>query len=724
MGDIWRMNSHMEAVVRAYKTLTKIPSIVGGRLNCKGNRITSRWSIRNLDKGKNTQYLIDYILDENLGVLAQSQFGVDISHELLTAISPKENFKAVIREEKEDKDGAKKKFFLEVWSSTSLKHSIDLTALDIHGDVYTDSEFGSLDWSPDESKVVYVAEKKIKKSEPFIKRKPAEDKNVDPDKRPVPGQEHIHRDDWGEQLTGKIETVVVVCKLADETFTVYDMVPGCPGQVRFSPSGDSIIGITWEAKMLGRLGLIYCTNRPSFVFCLTLSGTFITLSSGNKAVRSPRIAPNGDLFWLQREAHGPHHACHQLVRLASEDLKNLLGSEDGVDHKVSVVIDIVKTEQEISNGVFYGIYCQSLPAKCFSADSKRLVFSTQQQTEIRSYVVDIESGRIVDISNNKKSSGSTTVLSVQADVILATFSSMTTPGQLFVARLPSVDNESTIEWVRVSSPSEVPSSVANAKLQYMALKQDTQDSVSSFTAIYFGPDEGKVYPLVVWPHGGPHSAFSNSYSLEAAFFNMIGFACLMINYRGSSGTGDSSIFYLPSRVGTADVDDCRLATQKALDQFPIDDKRLLLYGGSHGGFLVCHLSGVYPEMYSVTVARNPVIDLASMSNTSDIADWCAVEAGWPYTEEGPLDEDQLLTLRRVSPITHVQNVLIPTALMLGSKDKRVPHYQGLEYARRLKANGVKVAVYMYEDNHALSSLPVEMDNLLNAADWLITHIKP
>ena len=71
----------MEHVIKAYKTLTKIPSIVGARLNNKGNRVTSRWSIRNLDKGRNTQYFIDYILDDHLGVIAQSDFGTDISHE-------------------------------------------------------------------------------------------------------------------------------------------------------------------------------------------------------------------------------------------------------------------------------------------------------------------------------------------------------------------------------------------------------------------------------------------------------------------------------------------------------------------------------------------------------------------------------------------------------------------------------------------------------------------
>lgn len=42
------------------------------------------------------------------------------------------------------------------------------------------------------------------------------------------------------------------------------------------------------------------------------------LSSENKSVRSPRFSPTGDLVWLQREAQGPHHACHQLVKMAAD----------------------------------------------------------------------------------------------------------------------------------------------------------------------------------------------------------------------------------------------------------------------------------------------------------------------------------------------------------------------------------------------------------------------
>jgi len=34
------------------------------------------------------------------------------------------------------------------------------------------AEFATLQWSPDETKIVYIAEKKIPKSEPFYKQKP------------------------------------------------------------------------------------------------------------------------------------------------------------------------------------------------------------------------------------------------------------------------------------------------------------------------------------------------------------------------------------------------------------------------------------------------------------------------------------------------------------------------------------------------------------------------
>lgn len=104
-------------------------------------------------------------------------------------------------------------------------------------------------------------------------------------------------------------------------------------------------------------------------------------------------------------------------------------------------------------------------------------------------------------------------------------------------------------------------------------------------------------------------------------FKITGFACVLINYRGSTGSGQASIDFLPKRVGDTDVKDCKLATDEVVNSFPIDVHKLCLMGGSHGGFLVTHLSGQYPDTYKVVVSRNPVTDVASMFNSTDITDW-------------------------------------------------------------------------------------------------------
>lgn len=165
-----------------------------------------------------------------------------------------------------------------------------------------------------------------------------------------------------------------------------------------------------------------------------------------------------------------------------------------------------------------------------------------------------------------------------------------------------------------------------------------------------------------------------------------------MNYRGSVGAGQDSVEFLPSRVGDSDVRDCILAVDTALAECPwLNSDAVSLVGGSHGGFLVTHLSGQYPDRFKSVVTRNPVIDIASMSIISDIPDWCYVEAdNVEYTQQGPIDNDILVKMRRVSPIVHAHKVKAPTLLQIGSKDLRVPHYQGAEYYYRLKANGVTV----------------------------------
>ena len=64
-----------------------------------------------------------------------------------------------------------------------------------------------------------------------------------------------------------------------------------------------------------------------------------------------------------------------------------------------------------------------------------------------------------------------------------------------------------------------------------------------FSAIFAKPVtlSGRYIPLVVDIHGGPHKMSSTDFQVRAKVFLKMGFAVLMINYRGSIGNGDKTL---------------------------------------------------------------------------------------------------------------------------------------------------------------------------------------
>jgi len=191
------------------------------------------------------------------------------------------------------------------------------------------------------------------------------------------------------------------------------------------------------------------------------------------------------------------------------------------------------------------------------------------------------------------------------------------------------------------------------------------------------------------------------------------------------GFGQKSLESLLTNVGTNDVRDVMKVADHVKNLSCIDEKRIGICGGSHGGFLTGHCTGQYPAYFQAAVMRNPVTNIASMVTATDIPDWCYGEVfgRYDYTSFRAPTGNELQEMHKMSPVSYISNVKTPTLIALGLKDLRVPHSQGLEWYHTLRSAGVDTELLVYpEDNHALNKVATEADHYIHIKRWFDKHL--
>ena len=171
-------------------------------------------------------------------------------------------------------------------------------------------------------------------------------------------------------------------------------------------------------------------------------------------------------------------------------------------------------------------------------------------------------------------------------------------------------------------------------------------------------------PLIVISHGGPTGATSTALNLKNQFWTSRGFAVLDVNYGGSTGYGTAYRERLKGQWGIIDVADCVNSAIYLVKQGEVDPERLIIRGGSAGGYTVlCAL--VFYDIFSLGVSYFGIADLESFVNGTH-----KFESHYLETLIGSYPEKKAIYEAR-SPIHHVKKLSCPIIFLQGLEDKVV-----------------------------------------------------
>ncbi|KIH97982.1 peptide hydrolase [Streptomonospora alba] len=209
------------------------------------------------------------------------------------------------------------------------------------------------------------------------------------------------------------------------------------------------------------------------------------------------------------------------------------------------------------------------------------------------------------------------------------------------------------------------------------------------------PEDGRrPHPAVFVVHGGPQAQDYDAFRPDVAAWVDHGFAVVRVNYRGSTGYGTAWRDALEGRVGVTELEDITAVRDWAVETGLADPDRLIVEGGSWGGYLALLALGRRPDDWSAGIAAVPVADFEAA-----YADEMEALRAFDRSMFGGSPEDVPERYRTSSPITYVADVRAPVLVLAGENDPRCPIRQIDNYLARLAELGKPHEVYRFDAGH-------------------------
>ncbi|MBY9066613.1 prolyl oligopeptidase family serine peptidase [Hyphomonas sp. WL0036] len=213
-------------------------------------------------------------------------------------------------------------------------------------------------------------------------------------------------------------------------------------------------------------------------------------------------------------------------------------------------------------------------------------------------------------------------------------------------------------------------------------------------AFIYKPASEGPHPVIISIHGGPEGqsrpGFSSSYQYWA---NELGLAVVVPNVRGSAGYGKTYVSLDNGLNRKKSVEDIGALLDWVEAQPDLDASKVIVYGGSYGGYMVLASMIDYADRLAAGVDIVGISDFKTfLENTEGYrADLRRAEYG---DERDPV---VAAFFDEISPLKNASKISKPLFVIQGYNDPRVPYTEAEQILAAVKSNGVPAWFMMAMD---------------------------
>ena len=233
------------------------------------------------------------------------------------------------------------------------------------------------------------------------------------------------------------------------------------------------------------------------------------------------------------------------------------------------------------------------------------------------------------------------------------------------------------------------------------------------------PNGDGPFPTIFVIHGGPEGQSRSGFSNRLQLLYSMGYMIIIPNIRGSNGYGRKYLALDDIELRLDSIKDINeLAQHVIMNNDYVDGNKLIIYGGSYGGFAVLSAMVEYPDTFQIG------IDIVGISNfvtfLENTADW---RRRLREVEYGFLERDRDF-LESISPSNKIENVKSPILIIQGDNDERVPLSESIQMYEKLKEQNIPTQLLRFEDEgHGVIKRKNVIKQYKIIFEFLKTHLK-